>query len=98
MTFSSNSALLSSFWKLRDVQLQIVISKRNLIISPPSYIIEKIQELEQGADKSWIQIPHLVYRVGARGFVGTSAYILLIKLSINDQRRTKALKALAETA
>ncbi|GFO29584.1 hypothetical protein PoB_005608900 [Plakobranchus ocellatus] len=34
--------------------------------------------------------------VGASGFAGTSAYNLLSKLSINGQRRTKALKVLAE--
>ncbi|GFO00591.1 reverse transcriptase [Plakobranchus ocellatus] len=42
--------------------------------------------------------PDIIYRVSARGFLGTSAYNLLSKLSINDQRRIIALKAFDETA
>ena len=36
--------------------------------------------------------------VGARGFIGSSVYDLLTKLSICGNTRTKALKLLAETA
>ncbi|GFO31698.1 polyprotein [Plakobranchus ocellatus] len=36
--------------------------------------------------------------IGARGFVGSSAYGLLSKLSIGGNKRTKALRLLAETA
>ncbi|GFO39374.1 reverse transcriptase [Plakobranchus ocellatus] len=36
--------------------------------------------------------------IGARGFVGSSAYGLLSKLSIYGNKRTKALRLLAETA
>ena len=36
--------------------------------------------------------------VGARGFVGSSVYDLLTKLSICGNKRTKALKLLAEIA
>ena len=36
--------------------------------------------------------------VGARGFVGSSVYDLLTKLSICGNKRTKALKSLAEIA
>ncbi|GFO03429.1 polyprotein [Plakobranchus ocellatus] len=36
--------------------------------------------------------------IGDRGFVGSSAYGLLSKLSICDNKRTKALRLLAETA
>ena len=36
--------------------------------------------------------------VGARGFVGSSVYDLLTKLSICDNKRTKASKLLAEMA
>ncbi|GFO46337.1 polyprotein [Plakobranchus ocellatus] len=52
------------------------------------------KELEKGRYKSQI----LPIEVGAMGFVGTSANNLLSKLSINGQKRTKALKALAEIA
>ncbi|GFO24575.1 polyprotein [Plakobranchus ocellatus] len=36
--------------------------------------------------------------IGARGFAGSSAYGLLSKLFIGDNKRTKALRILAETA
>ncbi|GFN81896.1 polyprotein [Plakobranchus ocellatus] len=36
--------------------------------------------------------------IGARGFVGSSPYGLLSKLSIGGNNRTKALRLLAETA
>ncbi|GFO24931.1 polyprotein [Plakobranchus ocellatus] len=36
--------------------------------------------------------------IGDRGFVGSSAYGLLSKLSIGGNKRTKALRLLAETA
>ncbi|GFO27353.1 polyprotein [Plakobranchus ocellatus] len=36
--------------------------------------------------------------IGARGFVGSSTYGLLSKLSICGNKRTKALRLLAETA
>ncbi|GFO10133.1 reverse transcriptase [Plakobranchus ocellatus] len=36
--------------------------------------------------------------IGARGFVGSSAYGILSKLSIGGNKRTKALRLLAETA
>ncbi|GFO34154.1 reverse transcriptase [Plakobranchus ocellatus] len=54
--------------------------------------------LEQGAGKSWIQIPDISFRGWRRGYVGSSAYTLLRKLFINGQRRTKAPKPLNETA
>ncbi|GFO06783.1 polyprotein [Plakobranchus ocellatus] len=52
-----------------------------------------IKELEKAGYKSQI----LPIEVVARGFVGTPAYNPLSKLSINDQRRIKALKVQAET-
>ncbi|GFN77648.1 polyprotein [Plakobranchus ocellatus] len=36
--------------------------------------------------------------IGARGFVGSSAYRLLSKLSICGNKRTKVIRLLAETA
>ncbi|GFO36243.1 polyprotein [Plakobranchus ocellatus] len=36
--------------------------------------------------------------IGARGFVGSSAFGLLRKLSIGGNKRTKAIRLLAETA
>ena len=52
------------------------------------------KELEQKGYKARI----LPVEVGARGFVGASAHDLLSKLSIKGKKRTRSLKALAETA
>ena len=38
------------------------------------------------------------FEVGSRGFIGSSVYDILIKLSICGNKRTKALKLLAEIA
>ncbi|GFO24992.1 polyprotein [Plakobranchus ocellatus] len=59
---------------------------------------EKYKELSKELEKAGYKSQILPTEVGARGFVGTSANNLLNKLSINGQRRSKALKALAETA
>ena len=40
----------------------------------------------------------LPVEIGARGFIGASAYNLLTKLSITGSKRSRALKTLAETA
>ena len=40
----------------------------------------------------------LAIEIGARGFVGASAYNLMKQLSISGKKRTRALKAMAEAA
>ncbi|GFN81491.1 reverse transcriptase [Plakobranchus ocellatus] len=57
---------------------------------------EKYKNLSKELGKVGYKSQISAYR--NRGFVGTSAYSPLSKLSINSQRRTKALKALAEAA
>ena len=52
------------------------------------------KELENAGYKAVV----MPVEVGARGFVGSSVYDLLTKLSICGNKRTKALKLLAEIA
>ena len=52
------------------------------------------KELENAGYKAVV----MPVEVGAKGFVGSSVYDLLTKLSICGNKRTKALKLLAEIA
>ena len=58
---------------------------------------EKYASLAQSLRKSGFQTKVLAFEVGARGFIGASAYSLLKQLAISG-RRTMALKAMAEAA
>ncbi|GFO24216.1 polyprotein [Plakobranchus ocellatus] len=60
----------------------------------------KYLELTKELKKDGYEAKVMPVEIGARGFVGSSAYGLLFlsKLSIGGNRRTKALRLLAETA
>ena len=52
------------------------------------------KELQDAGNKAVV----MPVEVGARGFIGTSVYDLLTKLTICGNKRTKALKLLVEIA
>ncbi|GFO12064.1 polyprotein [Plakobranchus ocellatus] len=56
--------------------------------------LDLIKELK----KDGYEVRVMPVEIGARGFVGSSAYGLLSKLSIGGSKRTQALWLLAETA
>ncbi|GFO27371.1 reverse transcriptase [Plakobranchus ocellatus] len=58
----------------------------------------KYLELTKELKKDGYEAKVMPVEIGARGFVGSSAYGLLSKLSIGGIKRTKALRLLAETA
>ncbi|GFO09892.1 polyprotein [Plakobranchus ocellatus] len=58
----------------------------------------KYLELTKELKKDGYEAKVMPVEIGARGFVGSSAYDLLSKLSIGGKKRTKALRLLAETA
>ncbi|GFO05023.1 reverse transcriptase [Plakobranchus ocellatus] len=58
----------------------------------------KYLELTKELKKDGYEAKVMPVEIGARGFVGSSAYGLLSKLSIGGKKRTKALRLLAETA
>ena len=62
------------------------------------YKTEKYHDLTKELEKDGYCARILPVEIGARGFIGTSAYNLLTKLAITGSKRTKALKTLAETA
>ncbi|GFO19584.1 reverse transcriptase [Plakobranchus ocellatus] len=58
----------------------------------------KYLDLTKELKKDGYKAKVMTVEIGARGFVGSSAYGLLSKLSICGNKRTKALRLLAETA
>ncbi|GFN78420.1 reverse transcriptase [Plakobranchus ocellatus] len=58
----------------------------------------KYLDLTELKKKDGYEAKVMPVEIGARGFVGSSAYGLLSKLSIGGNKRTKALRLLAETA
>ena len=62
------------------------------------YKREKYMNLTKELENAGYKAVVMPVEVGARGFVGSSVYDLLTKLSICGNKRTKALKLLAEIA
>ncbi|GFN87611.1 reverse transcriptase [Plakobranchus ocellatus] len=58
----------------------------------------KYLDLTKELKKDGYEAKVMPVEIGARGFMGSSAYRLLSKLSICGNKRTKALRLLAETA
>ncbi|GFO28735.1 reverse transcriptase [Plakobranchus ocellatus] len=58
----------------------------------------KYLELTKELKKDGYEAKVMPVEIGARGFVGSSAYGLLSKLSICGNKRTKALRLVAEAA
>ncbi|GFO47089.1 reverse transcriptase [Plakobranchus ocellatus] len=59
---------------------------------------EKYLDMTKELKKDGYEAKVMSVEIGARGFVGSSAYGLLSKLSISGNKRTKGLRVLAETA
>ena len=62
------------------------------------YKTEKYAGLASTLKKAGLRVKIFAIEVGARGFVGTSAYDLMKQLAISGKKRTRALKAMAEAA
>ena len=58
----------------------------------------KYEDLAQNLRKNGTYVQLYAVEVGARGLLGSSVYSLLVSLGINGQRRSRALKRLAESA
>ena len=59
---------------------------------------EKYASLAKSLMESGFKTKVLAIEIGARGFVGASAYNLMKQLSVSGKKRTRALKAMAEAA
>ena len=62
------------------------------------YKTEKYASLAKSLMEAGFRARVLAIEIGARGFVGASAYTLMKELSISGKKRTRALKSMAEAA
>ncbi|GFR87724.1 polyprotein [Elysia marginata] len=96
--------------KKRDIVIDEVRQREQLIVvertvpyesrveQAHTYKREKYLDLTKEPEESGYRAKMMPIEIGARGFAGSSAYDRLSKLSISGNKRTEALKLLAETA
>ena len=78
--------------------VELTVPYENRMEEAHIYKREKYMNLTKELDNAGYNGVVMPVEVGARGFVGSSVYDLLTKLSIRSNKRTKALKLLAEIA
>ena len=78
--------------------VELTVPYENRMEEAHIYKREKYMNLTKELENASYKAVVMPVEVGARGFVGSSVYDLLTKLSICGNKRTKALKLLAEIA
>ena len=78
--------------------VELTVPYENRMEEAHIYKREKYMNLTKELENAGYKAVMMPFEVGARGFVGSSVYDLLTKLSICGNDRTKALKLLAEIA
>ena len=82
----------------RMILVELTVPYESRMEDAHSYKTEKYASLASSLRTKGFKTSVLAVEVGARGFVGTSAYSLMKQLSISGNERTRALKAMAEAA
>ena len=80
------------------VLIELTVPYESRIEAAHIYKTEKYADLAQSLRNAGFQARVHAIEVGARGFVGASAYDLMKRLSISGRSRTRTLRALAEAA
>ncbi|KAK3796288.1 hypothetical protein RRG08_041602 [Elysia crispata] len=80
------------------IMVELTVPYENRMEEAHTYKREKYMDLTKELVNAGYKAVVMPVEVGARGFVGSSVYDLLTKLSICGNKRTKALKLLAEIA
>ncbi|KAK3772090.1 hypothetical protein RRG08_067159 [Elysia crispata] len=80
------------------IMVELTVPYENRKEEAHIYKREKYMNLTKELENAGYKAVVMPVEVGARGFVGSSVYDLLTKLSICGNKRTKALKLLAEIA
>ncbi|KAK3766631.1 hypothetical protein RRG08_042410 [Elysia crispata] len=80
------------------IMVELTVPYENRMEEAHIYKREKYMNLSKEQENAGYKAVVMPVEVGARGFVGSSVYDLLAKLSICGNKRTKALKLLAEIA
>ena len=79
------------------ITVELTVPYENKMEEADIYKREKYMNLNKELENAGYKAV-VMPEVGARGFIGSSVYHLLTKLSICGNKRTKALKLLAEIA
>ena len=80
------------------IMVELTVPYESRMEEANTYKRAKYSDLTRELEKSGYSARVMPVEIGARGFVGASAYDLLSKLSICGNKRRRALKTLAETA
>ncbi|GFR67387.1 polyprotein [Elysia marginata] len=78
--------------------VELTVPYESRVEQAHTYKKEKYLDLTKELEESGFRAKIMPIEIGARGLVGSSAYDLLSKLSISDNKGIKALKLLAELA
>ncbi|GFO40446.1 reverse transcriptase [Plakobranchus ocellatus] len=78
--------------------VELTVPYENRMEEAHAFREDKYLDLTKELKNDGYEAKLMPVEIGARGFVGSSAYGLLSKLSICDNKRTKAPRPLAETA
>ena len=78
--------------------MELTVAYENRIEEAHIYKREKYLNLNKELENTGYKAVVMPVEVGARGFIRSSVYDLLTKLSIFGNKRTKALKLLGEIA
>ena len=78
--------------------VELTVPYKNRMEEAHIYKREKYLDLTKELENAGYKAVVMPVEVGARGFIGSSVYGLLTKLSICGNKSTKALKLLAEIA
>lgn len=85
--------------KAKEILLiELTVPYESRIEEAHAYKTEKYGELTGRLREAGFRTSVFAVEVGARGFIGTSAYDLMKQLSISGRSRTRALKAMSEAA
>ena len=80
------------------IMIELTVPYENRMEVAQTYKTKKYADLAKNLRREGYQVQVLAAEVGARGFVGESAYSLLKQLSIAGKEKTRVLKAMAEAA
>ena len=90
--------VLSSLSTKQLIMIELTVPYENRMESAHNYKTEKYADLAESLRKDGYHVKVIAVEVGARGYVGESAYSLLKQLSIAGKEKTRILKAMAEAA
>ena len=90
--------VLYSLTSKQAILIELTVPYESRMEEAHIYKTEKYAGLARSLRESGFQAKVLAIEIGARGFVGTSAYDLMKQLSVSGKKRTSALKAMAEAA